>query len=631
MANASADVRTDTEILWLQATHSWNIGDLPEAGKAIETLLRGLPDHAQARLLKVEILLRSDQVDGVVKELARPIEKLAFTRLTDKFRVASLLGHFVPIERAVAYAYRLFLENREISQAWLCFNGLVLQEGVNRGESQGLWDLTVVCNDAAVDIEYEDGEKQFVIVEADGRLRRLDDDSWESDHPLVKAITGLAVGASFANPVNGKTGTIKGIRHKYVAKHHFVLANHEARFPNINAIRSIPFDVSTPDGLSPLLDELKARHDWIEQEQESYVRGPWPLALLAHRTHCDTIDVAEGLASQNIRLKVAAGTHPERKSATMSIVENGTSGCVLDLNAYWSCWRLGALGTVMELCGNVHLVQSTMDSLQSRRERISQSAQTGSKTARYDDGKMAVTEVTPEYIQGMLADVDRAIEWAKTHAIICPLIVPETAPQSLREFRRDSALEIFDSVILSMQKGLLLVTDDMPTRDFGRQLGLTRSSWLQPIFMVANNRGKLDFETYMKWSAHLIGAGHSYVCVSGQALIRAASIDAQSGECPGYFLKQTLKMIGGATAEPGSHVRVAVDFLGFLWTDASALPYREPATGMLLDHLIRDRTRDYRQILLTIMGHMNHIPRMTVYLRAWLRGHFIDLSSRPAA
>lgn len=631
IANASGDVRADVEILWLQATHSWNIGDLREAGKAIDSLLRNHPDHAAARLLKVEILLRSDQVESVVKELERPIEKLAFTRLTDKFRVASLLGHFVPIERAVAYAYRLFLENREISQAWLCFHGLVLQEGVNLGESHGPWDLTVVGNDAAVDIEYGDGEKQFVIVEADGRLRRLDDESWEPDHPLVKAIAGLAVGASFTNPVNGKTGTIKGIRHKYVAKHHFVLANHEARFPSINAIRSIPVDVSTPEGLAPLLDELKAKHDWIEQEQDSYARGPWPLALLAHRTSCDTIDVAEGLASQDIRLKVAAGTQPERRNATASIVENGTSGCVLDLNAYWTCWRLGALGTVMELCGNVHLVQSTMDSLQSRRERISQSAQTGSKTARYDDGKMAITEITPQYVQGMLADVDRAIEWAKTHAVICPLIVPETAPQSLREFRRDSALEIFDSVILSMQKNLLLVTDDMPTRDFGRQLGLTRSSWLQPIFMVANNRGKLDFESYVKWSAHLIGAGHSYVSVSGHALVRAALIDAQAGECPGYFLKQTVKMLGGAAAEPESHVRVAVEFLHFLWIDGSALPYREAATGMLLDHLVRNRTRDYRRILLTVMWRMSHIPRMTSYLEAWLRGHFIDLSPRRAA
>jgi hypothetical protein len=548
LASASSDVRKDTEILWLQATQSWNIGDLREAGKAIDTLLRTHSDHAPARLLKVEILLRSDQVDGVVKELERPIEKLAFTRLTDKFRVASLLGHFVPIERAVAYAYRLFLENREISQAWLCFHGLVLQEGVNLSESLGPWDIVVIGNDAAVDIEYDDGEKQFVIVEADGRLRRLDDESWEPDHPLVKAITGLAVGASFTNPVNGKTGTIRGIRHKYVAKHHFVLANHEARFPSISAIRSIRVDVSTPEGLAPLLDELKAKHDWMEREQESYVTGPWPLALLAHRTSCDTIDVAEGLASQDIRLKVAAGTQPERRNATASIVENGTSGCVLDLNAYWTSWRLGALGTVMGLCGNVHLVQSTMDRLQARRERISQSAQTGSKTARYDDGKMAVTEVTPEYIQEMLADVDRAIEWAKSHATICPLIVPETAPQSLREFRRNSTLEIFDSVILSMQKGLLLVTDDLPTRDFGRQLGVIRSSWLQPIFMISNNRGKLDFETYVKWSAHLIGAGHSYVCVSGQSLIRAALIDAQSGECPGYFLKQTVKMLGGVAA-----------------------------------------------------------------------------------
>jgi tetratricopeptide (TPR) repeat protein len=631
LAKASSEIRNDAQILWLRTTHAWNIGDLPESRKAIDALLRDHPNSAPARLLKVEILLRSDKVDEVITELERPIEKLAFTRLTDKFRVAALLGHFAPIERAVAYAYKLFLENREVSQAWLCFHGLVLEEGINLGTTEGPWDIKAVGDNAAVDIEYEDGEKQFVIVEGDPTLRSLDDDSLEPDHPLIKLITGLAVGATFINPVNAKTGTIKLVRHKYIAKHHFVFQNHEARFPSIIAIRSIPVDVSTPEGLAPLLDELKAKHDWVEQEQESYLKGPWPLALLAHRTSCDTIDVAEGLAAQDLRLKVAAGTQAERSNALVNIMSNGTSGCVLDLHSYWTCWRLAALGTIMEICGNVHIVQSTMDRLQARRERISHSAQSGSKTARYDNGKMQITEVAPEYARELLADIDRAIEWAKTHAVICPLIVPEAAPQVLREFRRDSTLEIFDSVILSMQKGLLLITDDMPTRDFGRQLGVVRSSWLHPVFMIANNRGKIDFDTYVRWSAHLIGAGHNYVCVSGKALVRAASIDADAGACPGYFLKQTIKMMGGAAAELESHVRVAVEFLQFLWTDDSALPYREPATGMLLEHLVRERTRDYRRILLTIMWRMRDIPRMTAYLEDWLRGHFIDLSPPRAA
>jgi cellulose synthase operon protein C len=627
LANSCSDVRKDPEILWLLATHSWNIGDLPESRQAVDALLSDHPDSAAARLLKIEILLRSDQIDELLPELERPIERLAFNRLSDKFRIASLLGHFGHMDRAIAYAYRLFLENREISQAWLCFYGLVLKEGPNRASSDGAWDPKVVCENAAVDIEYEDGEKQLLIIEPDGILRRLDEDSWEPEHPLVRRINGLPIGAQFTNPTNGKSGTIRWIRHKYVAKHHFVLANHEVRFPSVAAFRSVPIDVTTPEGLAPLLEELKAKHDWVEQEQENYRKGPWPLAILAHRVGCDTIEVADGLAAQELPLKVALGSEAERNAAVGAIVANGAAGCVLDLLSYWTCRRLGALGSLADVSGTIHIAQSTMDQLQARRERISHSARTGLKSARYQDGKMAVAEVAPEVVQTWLVDVDRAIEWARANAVVCPLIVSEKTPEVLRKFLRDSPPEIFDSLFLAMQKELLLITDDMPTREFGRRFGFGRSTWLQPVFMVASSRLKIDFDTYVKWTADLIGAGHNYMCVSGAALIRSAVIDSEAGQCPGYFFKQIGRMIGGAAADPASHISVVIEFLRRVWTSQSTLGYREPVTGLLLNQLIRERTSDYKLILRTVIRCVVDIPVLAEYLMAWLRGHFLDVTT----
>jgi cellulose synthase operon protein C len=624
LAKACPDIQKDPEILWLLASHSWNVGDLPEARRAVDALLSDQPNSGTARLLRIEILLRSDDIDGLLPELARPIERLMFVRLRDKFRLASLLGHFGHMDRAVAYAYRLFLENREISQAWLCFEGLILLERMNHHNHERSWDPKVVGDDAAVDIDYEDGTKQFIIVEPDGMLRRLDSDSWEPKHLLVQTIAGLEVGSQFVNPANAIPGTIRQIRHKYVAKHHFVLTNHETRFPHVSAFRSIPIDVSTPDGLAPLLEELKAKHDWVEQEQDNYRKGPSPLALFAHRIGTDTIDVAEGLMAQEQPLKVAFGSQAERDTAMAAIASNGAAGCVLDLLAYWTCWRLGALSPLAEVCGTIHISQSTMDQLQARRERISQSARTGIKSARYHDGKMAITEVAPDAVQGWLAEVDRAIEWARTNAVVCPLIVPEKTPEVLRDFLRGIP-QIFDSLVLAMQKDFLLITDDLPTRDFGRHFGFAQSAWLQPVFMVAGNKHKIDFDTYVKWTAHLISVGYNYVCVSGGVLIRATSIDLEGSECPGYYVKQIVKMIGGTAAEPESHIRVVVEFLRHVWNDSSTLGYREQTTSLLLENLIRERTADYRRILRTIIWVVPDIPTLTKYLTGWLRGHFIDL------
>ncbi|WP_354110853.1 hypothetical protein [Bradyrhizobium sp. S3.12.5] len=627
LAKASAEVRKDPETLWLSAIHSWNVGDMPESGRAVDALLEGRPDSATARLLRIEILIRSNEIDELLPELERPVERLAFNRLSDKLRVASLLGHFGQMERAVAYAYRLLLENRESSQAWLCFQGLVLSEGSKVANSDEPWNPKTIGENAAVDIEYDDGEKQFVIVEPDAALRRLDEDSWEPDHPLIGAITGLPVDAGFTNPATGKPGTIRQIRHKYIAKYHFVFANHEARFPDVAAFRSISVDVSNPEGLAPLLEQLKARRDFASQEQENYKTGPWPLAIFAHRVGCDTIETADGLAAQGLQLKVAFGSEDERRAAIAAIVSNRAAGCVLDLLSYWTCWRLGALGALSQTCGTVHIAQSTMDQLLARRERIAHSAQAGLKSARYDEGRMAVVEVAPEVVQTWLSDVEAAIEWARTNAIVCPLIVPEEIPDVLREFLRNGPWEIFDSLIVAMQRKMLLVTDDAPTREFARRFGFDLSAWLQPAFMVASNRNKIDFDTYVKWIAHLVGAGHNYVCVTGTVLIRAAAIDAEAGECPGYFFRQTVRMMGGAPAEPASHIRVALEFLRYAWTDPSALRYREGTTGFLLEQLVRDRTADYGRILRTIVRASAGVPELIEYLTAWLRGHFIDLAA----
>ena len=406
-----------------------------------------------------------------------------------------------------------------------------------------------------------------------------------------------------------------------------MLINHEARFPDVSALRLISVDVSSPDGLAPLLEQLKVRHDFAAQEQDNYQKGPWPLAIFAHRVGCDTIEVADGLAAQDLQMKVAFGSEAERTAAVAAIASNRNAGCVLDLLSYWTCWRLGAFEALSETCGTVHIAQSTMDQLLARRERISHSVESGLKSARYEEGKMALVEVAPEVVQTWLTDVESAIEWARANAVVCPLIVPESIPEALREFLRDSPWDIFDSLIVAMQKELLLVTDDMPTREFGKRFGFNRSAWLQPVFMVAGNRNKIDFDTYVKWTAHLIGAGHNYVCVSGKALIRAASIDAETGECPGYIFKQTARMIGGAPAEPASHIRVAIEFLQHAWNDPSARGYRERATGLLLEQLVRERAADYRQMLRTVVWVFTGVPDLIAYLTAWLRGHFIDLAA----
>jgi hypothetical protein len=184
---------------------------------------------------------------------------------------------------------------------------------------------------------------------------------------------------------------------------------------------------------------------------------------------------------------------------------------------------------------------------------------------------------------------------------------------------------------LALEKDLLLVTDDLPTREFGRRFGVSQSTWLQAVLIVAHNKKKLDFDKYVRWTANLIDAGHNYVGVSGQVLVRAALMDAENGKCPGYFFGQVVKMLGGTPAEVRSHIRVAVEFLQYAWGNPAALPYRENATGVLLQNLVRDRSHDRREILRVVKQCARTYPTLVRYLTVWSRGSGANSNRSPDA
>jgi cellulose synthase operon protein C len=618
---ASVGVRNDPEIQWTVAAHAWNTGDLKSAFQTIETLIEREPKNARARLMKIEILIRQDRSAELLAELDNPVEDLNWTRLQDRFRLASLLGHFGYGERAAALAYRMFLENRDKSQAWMSLSSLVLNEG--RGMDSGLrnWDAPVVAHNVAVDIRYDDGEETFLVVEPDPKLRQLDPESWEPEHPLVQTISGLAKGTRFSYP-QGRNATIVDLRHKYVARTHYVMKNHDSRFPEIFGFRKISGDVEQPGGLDALIAELKERNEWFVQEQEQYRNANWPIGVLARRLGCDTIDVAQNLASRGVSLKVALGSESERMAASHEIFNNSRKGCVLDLLGYWTAWRLEALDSIATICGPIHLPQGVLDSLRTRRERIGLSLNEGFQSLSYESGRPVYHEVDSAVIRKLYDELEAAIHWGESNAIVCPLVAGKNLSTQMRNLLRQS--DIFDSVVLAMQAGLLLVTDDLPTREFSQSAGGGRGVWLHLVFSCAFGQNLIAEETFIRWSSELISAGHSYIGVSGRMLTRALQLDAESGEAPGSLFKTLSSVIGGQIAEPRSHIEVCVQCLHDLWAGKFTPSYHKCATGLLLRMLIRERFHDYAPILRIVIRNTQRFPDLVEYVRSWARGHFIS-------
>ena len=622
VASAAREVREDPEVLWTRAAHAWNVGDLDGALAATAALLGQAPDNAQARLLKVEILARSNRSAELMAELDHRIEDLSFGRLRDRFRVVSLLGHFGHADRAAASSYRLFLGHRDEPQAWMTLSTLVLADGLGGTETPREWRVEVAGPDVAVDIQFADGRKSFFVIEPDAGLRSLDPKSWEQGHPMAKLVAGLAAGASFA-AADGREGTIVALRHKYVARVHYVLEHYEARFPGLLGFRSISVAPAEPGGLDELIAQLKARRDWVEQGTEEYRRGPWPLAVFAQRLGIDTIEAAGGLAAQGIHLKVAVGSEPERQAATLDVRENARRGCVLDLLAFWTAWQLGALEAVFAACGPVHVCRSVVDQLRARSVRLAASERDGHRTASYEGGKISLQEVPPATVAEWRDDIDRAAAWLEANAAVTSLVAADRLPAEFREHLRAGRGDTLDGIAVALQEGLLLVTDDLPTRELARLLGGVRSCWLHHTFGTALARGRIDLERYVRWSAHMVEAGRSYIGVSGTALHLALLLDAVEGPAPGRLYRTLVRVIGGPNAEPSSHVATALECLAKLWHGDGAGVDREAATSLLLRQLLSGRHDDYGAILRTVILAVRPVPALLAFALAWARGNFI--------
>jgi cellulose synthase operon protein C len=390
----------------------------------------------------------------------------------------------------------------------------------------------------------------------------------------------------------------------------------------VQGFRLVNVDIDEPNGLDGIIAELKTHHDWVKQEEARYRDGPWPIAVFAHRTGHDTIDAAGGLAADGVPFKVALGNQPERDAAAVAVLQNAGKGCTLDLLAFWTAWCLGALETVAAICGPIHLPQTVMDRLRARRERFGFSAKDGMRSASYNAGKLALREVSAEVVVEWRNEIDQAINWAEINTVVAPLVAGDNLPTVLREQLRTGRSDIFDTVALSIQTGLLLVTDDLPMRKL-RGLGSGCGGvWLHHIFMMALDRGSIDLPAYVRWTADIIEAGHSYISVNGRQLLQALRMDIEAAQSPDYYFKALTKMIGGRTADPRSHIAVCRDFLRALWIDYAALGYRQPATGLILSRLLHERVDDYPLILSGLALQVDGLPALVNYIHCWAHGHF---------
>jgi len=603
----------------MAATHYWNSGDVRTAAPLIEATYLASPDKLHLLLWHIDSLIRGGHENRVRELLRAPVEDTHEGTVTDRSRLARVLANFGQPERALMLAYRGFVLNRNTPAAWMGLMGLML----GGEDHEGLNLLSeVIGPDHSFEVRFGDGSTRRYLIESDETVRNVERDALPPAHAVAKAVQGLKAGDTLVWPVDGTRAEIIAAKHKYLDAFHAAMARYNERFPDARGLKRITVTTEGENAFAELKEQLIARSEYVGAQCRQYAEGKLSLAMLAHMTGADPIDVMLGLSETATPYRVATGLEQERLAAFRAISANNAVGCIVDAATYHCIRRLGLEDAVVSVCGIIGIAQATADLYHARLQSIG--LEEGSAgTMGYRDGKFYLTERTEEQKESIRATIMSDSDWLTNNAEIVPARPVEDPPPAFRKLGSVKGARFFDDVYAANGSGRIILVDDLFTRQIAGMLG-TPATWLQPVLMTARDRKMLSAEQYAKAITDLADIGQEFISVDSPTLALSRKMDRDSGEKGvGRRFKAATKVLGGKRADPVSHCYVAAAFLDVLWSSIHMQSDDYQATSHLLRELLKDRTEDYQGMLNSLDELLARRTNFRNYLRQWARGHFL--------
>ncbi|SCB54124.1 Transcription elongation factor, GreA/GreB family [Bradyrhizobium shewense] len=594
-------------------------GDLAAAERQLRELLQIRPGSLALQLQLMSTLFRQNKEAELRAEAARAANE--FTGAPDDLLTfAQFKKNFGDWREAHDLAYQTLLAHPGDERVNRAYAAIFLFEA----RSTPTIDVSPphVTQGMAVRIKREDGTVTVYIIEPDAKLRPANT-YLSPDHPIAKAMLGKAPGDHFDLP-DRTSADIVWIKPKELHALHVVLEDFNNVFPEAQGLEKIWVDTSSPDGLQPMLDRVRERHDAIASVASKYDDNLLPLTFVAKMLGSDPVTTALGLASAGHRLRVCHGTEFERQSALRAIEENHCAGCVVDAVTLHFIRRLSLEKVVQAVCGPIGVVEGSVARIQRRIHELEERLEEPSMSVFYRDGQYFREEILPDQKRAAL-EVQRADRtWLAEHAQIIPAEGADDPSAEAGRLLEKLGSAFFDEVRAASSSGRIFLSEDLPMRMLAESEYGVSGCWLQVVLMVALERGYIRDREYADAIVALIEANEEFISVSSALLV--SMLTGEKGtRLPEAFCKASTRL-GGAQAD-ASHLSVALGVVRSTWYDIALSPtLRQGIFGNLLENLTRDRTLgDVERILAFFdrFAQMVDSGSLRRYLRSWRRGHFI--------
>lgn len=606
-------------------------GEVAKAVPFTRRLFEQNPKSLSALEWYIQSLLRTNDRQRVQRLIKKLTDWELVGSIQDKRIYVNLLVYCGEIERARAFAYRLFCENQNDHRAWMALSSSVLAFGRPQ-EKDGAFEITAVEDNSTFEVLKPNGERQTFTIESDKNLFPLREGNIAQNHPVAIAAFGKIQGDMFDWPFDKADGqaSLAYVKHKALAAFHFVLQRFEEQFPEASGFKSMAINFEKEDGLDEMKAMLQQRAEYSQSKAKEYHEGSYPLFILGHHLGIDPIDTFLGLKAEcGYAVKVSSCSRVEQDTAVAALIQARSTGVIADACACYLIRRLGIEDAVKQEFGPLGVTQETIDIFSRRLQEAEDTSfgesDTGTKRAgsiSIRNGQIMLTEQSEEQVSNKVAILRSDLEWLKLDCALVPAVAKADPDDAIIRFRQEKGGQFFDDIFAADGSGRILISEDYHLRQWAEGIFKTRGAWIQALLFHLETAGRIDGQTVVRSTVQLCCMGEDTLSTNAEALLAAAGM-LSSGKLSDEEFTIFCSLLGQKGADVPSHIDVSVSAIRALWAIRGLTSVSEKATSIVLRSLTRLQGSDTRVVLNTVQTLLRD-ERIRRYISGWRVGHFLN-------
>jgi len=268
-----------------------------------------------------------------------------------------------------------------------------------------------------------------------------------------------------------------------------------------------------------LLRMMKQRSDYVRKMFASYRERRVPIAMLAEALDSDPVTLLAEWPRDEASLFVGIGASEEREAA-INLLREKKRRYVLDLLTIAELVRWGCFDAVVPILGAPLVPQTVREELLLVLQFAEQARP--SATAGEKDGQLVVVETPASHYEAREAFLREILRCIDQYCEVVPVLGPTELTETHHALAEGLDAGTLDVLYLCIEQDAVLVSEDGGLRLWAAEVGIRVSMGIQPVLMEARDRGLLAHSKYSEAIVGKICAGHDFVSVSAEDLLKIA-------------------------------------------------------------------------------------------------------------